>query len=222
MVSALICTHSELAEDLGQTLLWRENVDRHVVGRLEEARMMAVAARPSIVVVDRDLPWAGRLVAALREDPTTRGLSIVVVARGDFDPGEVELLESGANAILRLPVDRDGDQRLERLVHVPVRKEARFSVSFRVDTYSTDAGRPEPALAVNLSESGMLMEATGALSVGERLDMQFPVGEQPAAVHAHGRVVRVAPPSHYGIEFTDVDADVSTRLRSFIETLEQA
>jgi len=105
MVSVLICTHSELEKDLGHTLLWRQDVDRHVATRLEEALMMALAAHPSIVVVDRDLPWAGRLVTALREDPSTRGLSIVVIARGDFDPGEVELLESGANAILRVPLE---------------------------------------------------------------------------------------------------------------------
>ena len=72
MVSVLICTHSELEKELGHTMLWRQDVDRHLVTRLEEALMMALAARPTIVVVDRDLPWAGRLVKALREDPSTR------------------------------------------------------------------------------------------------------------------------------------------------------
>ena len=220
MVSVLICTHSELEKDLGHTMLWRQDVDRHVATRLEEALMMAVAAHPTIVVVDRDLPWAGRLVAALRDDPSTRGTSIAVVARGDFDPGEVELLEAGANAILRLPLEFDSDDRLERLLHVATRKEARFSVSFRVDTYSSDAG-PEPAMALNLSQSGMLMEATNTLSVGAPIEMQFPLGEEPPPVHTRARVVRVAAPTQYGIEFTDVDADVSTRIRQFIETLEQ-
>jgi hypothetical protein len=222
MVSALICTHSDLETDLGRTMLWRHDVDRHVVGRLEEARMMALAARPSIVVVDRELPWAGRLVSALREDPSTRGLSIVVVARGDFEPSEVELLESGANAILRLPVDEDGDRRLERLVSVPVRKEARFSVSFRVDTYADGAGGPEPALALNLSLHGMLIEASGRLRVGVRLELSFPLGDEPPPARAAGRVVRVASTSQYGVEFTDVDAELSGRLHHYIETLEQA
>jgi hypothetical protein len=222
MVSALICTHSDVEKDLGHTMLWRQDVDRHVVGRLEEARMMALAARPSIVVVDRDVPWAGRLVAALREDPSTRGLSIVVIARGDFDPGEVELLESGANAILRLPVDRDGEQRLERLVHVPVRKEARFPVSFRVDTYAAGAGSPESALALNLSMSGMLMQASGALRAGQQLELEFRLGEETAPVRSHGRVVRLAAPSRYGIEFADVGADVSARIRHFLDGLEQS
>jgi hypothetical protein len=222
MVSALICTHADLETDLGRTMLWRQDVDRHVVGRMEEAQMMAVAARPSVVVVDRDLPWAGRLVTALREEPSTRGLSIVVVARGDFDPSEVELLESGANAILRLPVDADGDRRLERLVSVPVRKEARFSVSFRVDTYAAGAGHAEPALARNLSLHGMLMEASGTLHVGDDIEMQFPLGDEPPPARAHGRVVRMASASLYGIEFTDVDPDLAARIGHYIETLEQA
>src|SRR5258708_30674445 len=119
MVSVLICTHSELEKDLGHTLLWRQDVDRHVATRLEEALMMALAAHPSIVVVDRDLPWAGRLVTALRGDPSTRGLSIAVVARGDFDPGEAEPLESGAIAILRLPWEFDTTQRVRRRSEAP-------------------------------------------------------------------------------------------------------
>src|SRR5258706_773593 len=123
MVSVLICTHSDLDHDLGHTLLWRQDVARHGVPRLEEALMMALAAHPSIVVVDRDLPWAGRLVTALRGDPSTRGLSIAVVARGDFDPGEVELLEAGANAILRLPLGFDSDEGPEGPLNRAPRKE---------------------------------------------------------------------------------------------------
>jgi hypothetical protein len=222
MLSALICTHSDLETDLGQTMLWRQDVDRHLVGRLEDARTMALAARPSIVVVDRDLPWAGRLVSALREDASTRNLSIVVIARGDFDPGEIELLESGANAVLRLPVGHDADARLERLVHVPVRKETRFSVSFEVDAFAGGAGVPEPALALNLSRNGMLMEASTALQVGEDVVLQFPLGDDPPDVRSRGRVVRVAAATQYGIEFTDVAPEVSTRLHHFLETLEHA
>jgi len=221
MVSVLICTHSELENDLGQTLLWRDDVERHLASRLEEARMLAVAAQPSLVVVDRDLPWAGRLVTALREEPSTRGLSIVVVARGEFDPGEVELLESGANAILRLPVDADGDRRLERLVNVPVRKDARLSVSFRVDTFAEGAGGIEPALALNLSLSGMLLEATVPLRVGQPVELSFPLRGEDPAVRARGRVVRVAGATRYGIEFTEVDDGLTARLREFLDGIEQ-
>ena len=116
MFSALICTQKDLGVDLGQTLLWRNGVERQVVGHQEEALLVAMAARPQLVVVDRDLPGAGRLVTGLREDPLTRQLSIVVVARGDFDPAEVELLEAGANAILRIPAGPEWNDRLQRLI----------------------------------------------------------------------------------------------------------
>jgi len=221
MVSALICTHSDLERDLGQTMLWRQDVDRHAASRLEEARMMALAAHPNIVVVDRDLPWAGRLVAALREDDSTRRISIVVVARGDFEPAEVELLEAGANAILRVPFDADVDARLQRLVDVPVRKAARFSVSFTVETFGAGP-EPEPALALNLSLTGILVDVSVALPVGQPLELHFPVGGEGPPMRVHGRVVRVAPPSHYGIEFTGVDPDTAESLRAFLDGLEQA
>ena len=119
MTAVLICSHGDLDGDLGGTLLCREDIERQVTTKLEEAQMLAVAARPRLVVIDRDLPWAARIVSALREDPSTRGLSLVVMARGDFDPAEVELLEAGANAILRLPAGPEWDERLERLMDVP-------------------------------------------------------------------------------------------------------
>jgi CheY-like chemotaxis protein len=224
MVSALICTQAELEGDLGDTMLWRQDVDRHFATRLEEARTLALAARPSVVVVDRELPWAERLVTALRQDASTRNLSIVVLARGDFDPAEVELLESGANAILRLPFDEDSDRRLERLVNVPARKEARFSVSFRVDAYANGAGVPEPGLALNLSLHGMLMQTSAALRVGQDVDLEFALEPDPSALRMDGRVVRQASSSNYGIEFTEVEAGAAARLGRFLgdSGLEQA
>ena len=136
MTAVLICSHGDVKKDLGGTLLWRDDIERQVVTKMEEAQMLAVAARPRLVVIDRDLPWAARIVTALREDPSTRALSLVVMARGDFDPTEIELLECGANAILRLPAGPDWNERLERLMDVPVRKEARFPVSFDVEAAS--------------------------------------------------------------------------------------
>src|SRR5437867_1686705 len=162
MPLALICSLGSLERDLAYTMLWRQGMDRYLAGRLEEARMMLVAAKPDIVVVERELPWIDRLIKAVREDPKTRRVSLVVVARGDFDPSEVALLDAGANAILRLPAGPEWDARLERLLHVPVRKEARFSVRFRVEALSA-SGAPMPAVALNLSLHGVLLEATASV-----------------------------------------------------------
>jgi CheY-like chemotaxis protein len=215
MPVVLICTQAELEPDLGHTLLWREGVERHVAGRLEDARMMAVAAKPDIVIVDRELPRSDKLVAALREDPSTRGLSIVVAARGDFDPAEVELLEAGANAILRLPAGPEWDERLPRLMDVPTRREARFTVHFDVEE-TVGAGDPAAALAVNLSMSGMLLESPIPLGVGDEIHLRFQIPDSESTVATTARVVRVAGASEYGVEFHRVEPDASERLRAFV------
>jgi CheY-like chemotaxis protein len=215
MPVVLICTQAELEPDLGHTLLWREGVERHVAGRLEDACMMAVAAKPDIVVVDRELPRSDRLVAALRQDPSTRGLSIVVAARGDFDPAEVELLEAGANAILRLPAGPEWDERLPRLMDVPVRKEARFTVHVDVEE-TVGAGDPAAALAINLSMSGMLLESPIPLGVGDEIQLRFQIPDSESTVATTGRVVRVAGAGQYGVEFRRVESDASKRLHAFV------
>jgi CheY-like chemotaxis protein len=216
MPVALICTQAELEPELGHTLLWRAGMERHLATRLEDARMMAVAARPDIVIVDRDLPRSNKLVAALREDPSTRGLSVVVAARGDFDPSEVELLEAGANAILRLPAGPEWDERLPRLMDVPVRKEARFTVHFDVEA-TAGAGDPEAALAINLSMSGMLLESPIPLAVGDEIQLRFQIPGSESTVATLARVVRVASAGQYGVEFRGVDKGASGQLRAFVD-----
>jgi PilZ domain-containing protein len=219
MTAVLICTHAEdLEADLGGTLLWREGIERRVVAKMEEARMLAVAARPRLVVIDRDLPWAARIVSALRDDPSTRGLSLVVVARGDFDAAEVELLECGANAILRLPAGPEWNERLERLMDVPVRKETRFPVSFGVEA-SSNGGEVANAQALNLSASGMLIETECALKVLDEVQLQFglPVTIDPMRVA--GQVVRLAAPSQFGVEFRSLRPEESRRIQGYLATL---
>src|SRR6188508_3197554 len=101
MPTALICSPSPLEAELSETAVWRDELTRHVVRTADEALKKAVEVKPQIVLVDRDMPGADRIVAAVRRDPQTRRASIVVIARGDMDPIEVDLLEAGANAILR-------------------------------------------------------------------------------------------------------------------------
>lgn len=218
MPAVLICSHGDAKEDLGETLLWRDDVDRKVVIKMDEALMLAVAAKPRLVVIDRDLPWAARVVTALREDPSTRGLSVVVIARGDFDPSEVELLECGANAILRLPAGPEWNDRLQRLMDVPVRKEARFPVSFGVEATGNGAGTAN-AQALNLSASGMLLETAAALAMQEEVQLQFRLPPAPDPVRVAAQVVRQATPSQFGVEFRRVGPEESRRILRYLAHL---
>ena len=117
------------------------------------------------MLLDRDLQGAAALVKALRNDASTRGLSVVAMARGDFASSELVLLEAGVNAVLRLPPTGDWDDRLFRLIHVPARREVRVAVSLQLDLGLGATGDTFTAQALNLSVNGMLIE-TGRSAEG--------------------------------------------------------
>lgn len=219
MPAVLICAPVSLEDGLRSTCLWRDGVERHQASRLEDARTLALAVRPRLVVVDRDLPGSVELVEGLRRDPSTRQLSVAVVVRGEFAPLEVDLLEAGANALLRFPTSAAWDERLTRLLEVPARREGRFPVHFAVDAYKGVVGGAGLALALNLSVNGILVECPFPLAVGDDLTLELKLAETGPRVAAAGRVVREAKGGRFGIEFRGLEEDAALQIRRFVETL---
>ena len=223
MTLALICSQKDLEPELGQTLLWRAGFDRYRTTGIEEARRLAGSNKPDIVVVDRDLPGAAKLVASLRES-ASRHVSIVVVAAGDFDALEVELLEAGANAIFRLPPGPDWDERLKKLIQIPVRRNARLPLSFQVDTSVSLDTSPVPATAVNISQTGLLLETRLApLQVGDDLQLEIQLDDDEEQIlRVGGRVVRLGGSGQFGVEFLNTDESLKERIKAFVDSLETA
>jgi DNA-binding response OmpR family regulator len=214
---ALIChdEDADVEQEIGHTLLWRSDFERHFATRLEAAQTI-VLGRPDIVVIDRDLDWAERLVKGIRGDSSTRALSIAVVARGDLDPAEIELLEAGANAVLRLPAGPDWDKRLARLIHIAARKKARFPVQFQMDASFDSNADTFPAVCINLSETGMLIECD-KLEIGSEIYFACMLPGQAILVHGRARVRRLAGAAKYGVEFTEIQGEALEQIREFIE-----
>jgi CheY-like chemotaxis protein len=206
-------------EDLAGTALSRQGVERYSAQDLEEAQMMALAAPPDLVLIDRDLPRAEELILRLRAEDLTRDASLAVFARGEFEPSEVALLEAGANALLRLPVDPEWDQRLIRLMSVPLRRDARFPVHLRLSDPVLGSAAVV-GLAVNLSLHGMLIEAQAPIGVNERLGFAFRLRQEDREkISGQGRVVRQAGPLQYGVEFERLDHAGAAKIQNFVATL---
>lgn len=220
MAVALLCCEADLEADLRGTVLWRADFERHLARRLEDAQLMALTETPELVVVERELSWAPELVRVLRADPLTRAVSIAVVTRGEFNPREVELLEAGANAVLRLPVGPDWDERLSRLAHVPTRAEARCGVDFEVDATVRQGAPSLRGVALDLSTTGMLLQSPVELSVGEDVDFRFHLPGAGPLVAGCGRVVRQAGERRYGVEFYGLEGLGSEDVRRYVEALE--
>jgi CheY-like chemotaxis protein len=203
--------------DVQRTVLGRQGVEHYSVRSFDEAQTMVLAARPELVLLDRDMPRAEDFVAKVRADASTRHLSIAVFARGEFQVGEVSLLESGANAVLRLPVNEEWDQRLVKLMSVPLRREARFPVHLRLsDPIKSGDG---VGLALNLSLHGMLVEASVPLRLHDRLLFAFRIHKSEDKVSGAGRIVRQSGGGHFGLEFDKLDYAGAARIQRFVTTL---
>ncbi len=219
MPLALILSRDSLEQELGQTVLWRRNTERRLARNLEEARRHVAAQRPDIIVVDQSFPDAAAAVAELRQDARTRSVSMVALARGDFDSSEIELIQAGVNAILRLPPDPDWDDRLARLIHVPPRRAVRLPVHLLVQESYDAPGQMVPVVALNLSVNGMLVESTQPLALGEDVQFTFHLPDSSEAVAGTGTVVRQADGSNqFGIELTHVQGDGRVRIKNFVES----
>jgi len=216
MKTVLICAAESRLADFHASLLFRQDLDLHVATRIDRALVSAVAARPHLVLVDRDFPDAERLIDSLRHDVLTRHYSIVVAAEGEMTPDEILLLEAGANAILRLPAGPEWDERLSRLLSVPTRRYARLPVQLHL----TEPQSPFEwaGTVLNISANGMLVELRRELPVGAETVFAARLPEVPADVSGTARVVRAAGGRRFGLEFVALPPDAAARVRSFVSS----
>ena len=217
MIRAAVAAPSDLSRDLGDTVLFRSNVERVLVSGAEEIRRLADEGRLDVVIVDSALPGAAGLVAALRQDPVTRSTAIVALGRWEFGFEHLGLLEAGANAILPLPPGHDWDDRLMRLVHVPVRRATRFPVDMAIEG-GLKGGLTFTARALNLSVHGLLLECPQPLQVGEDLRFSFVMPGVSAVICGTGTVIRTAASDLFGVELTHVDGDGRVRIKRYVES----
>ena len=217
MIRALVVAPSDLAAELGGTALFRTNVERLRADGADDVRRAADQGRVDIVVVDSAVPAAASVVAALRQDPVTRPTAIVVLGRTDFGFDHLEMLEAGANAILPLPAGQDWDDRLMRLIHVPVRKAARFPVDLAIEG-GLRGGVSFTGRALDLSVHGLLLESPHPLEVGQDLRFSLEMSGAGGAVRGTGTVVRVAGENCFGVELTHVEGDGRVRIKRYVES----
>jgi CheY-like chemotaxis protein len=198
-------------------VLWRNNVDRRQVRTLDEARDQAAVERPDVILVDGRMPDAASFVSGLRDHPATHRVSIVAISSDELGASDLELLQGGANAILHLPSDPDWDDRLYRLIHVPVRRATRFKVHLQMDAWFGPEGASFAGQTLNLSVTGMLFEVDRLLRVGDDLHFAFQLPDIPGIIEGSGTVTRLAGARHYGLEMTHVKGDGRQRIRTFVE-----
>ena len=219
MPRVLIISAADLRNDLGRTVLWRSGIERAFAMDVEAGVAAAAALAPNLIVLDGGLPDPSSSVHRLREEPATRPAAIAVVSRDPFLTDAEELRASGANIVLPAqPNPLVWDGRLEELLSVPRRREARIPV--RLETWSrlADEGGVVEGSALNISVHGLLFECPHPLSVGTKLDLRFRLPGREDELQAIGEVVRQDDRPRSGIKFLVLRGDAREAIQSFVES----
>jgi CheY-like chemotaxis protein len=150
----------------------------------------------------------GEAVQRVRErEPGPRASILAVVPAADPPGTEAVVLEAGANAALRRPLERFVlESWVAKLLDVPRRVLARIPVHAQVvGSRCRTPGEHFYGLSRNLSVHGMLL-ASPVRVEAEDLDLEIDLPEPEGRVRVLGRIVREAPEVGwpyvgYGIEF---------------------
>ena len=216
MPSVLICCGS-IGRELPRTVLWRNDMERRVAHNREEALDLAGSSHFDLGVVVDDIGSPGLLIRDLRSGPSTRSLSIaVVMTHADFQPADLDLIDAGANAILRPPAGPEWDHRLGSLMHVPPRRAGRFPIEMRVEGQGAEIARSVAGTVLNLSEQGILVETDVPLPLGADIDFRIHLRDAPAPLRGCGQIVRQESPLRGGIRFYALEPHGLARVRRFV------
>jgi len=212
----LIVSSADLTPVLGGTILWGEGVERVFASSPSAALDVARAFVPSLVVLEgADAPATLGFIRQLREHPGTRRSSIAVVSTPPAPAAEEEILKAGANLALRAPLDSEvWDARFKRLLAVPCRLRVRFPVRLQPAAgVGSFAGE-----ALDISVTGLLVEADTTLDTGAGLELRFTLPGSREELRAAASVVRASPgsPARMGLAFRRLEADVEHQIRALL------
>jgi hypothetical protein len=219
----LIISPTDLADRLGKTILWRNDLERHFADTANEGFEKALALQPSLVLVHAgELPQALTLLKRIREDDHTRRLSLAAIAGRSRHLGEDALRRAGANLVLPASLQAAiYDRRLEELLAVPPRRETRLPASIQLWCRSEASGPLSEAVVLNISVRGMLIETGEPLPMGTTVEIRLPLPGEPEPVPIVALVERqgAAPGGRFrsGVQFLILRDHVRERIRAFID-----
>ncbi|HET7295326.1 MAG TPA: PilZ domain-containing protein [Vicinamibacteria bacterium] len=218
----LIVASRDLTSHLGDTLLWRSDIERVFSPSPEAALETLPTLGARLVVVDTESAnGALRFVESLRRDPLTRRVSVAVLGHTLTVEDEDALRVAGANLVLSGRVEpKVWDGRLDELLRVPRRREVRVPVLCEAWT-SIGHEPPVEGWALNLSVRGALLEMDFPLDLGTSIALTLHLPGEGAEIKCVARVVREAGGSEgrfwTGVEFLILRGDGRERIHRLID-----
>jgi CheY-like chemotaxis protein len=217
----LMIVHKETGErELVSAVLRGFRVRVEAVGNGQQAAQLVKKRKFDGFFIDGELPQGGglELVRQIRKSASNKNAPIVFItdARSTIRLGDA--FQAGVTFFLSRPLDQKKVTRLLNATRGSMLAERRSYHRVAVATpVRWQAGKKSGQVqSVNISRSGILIEAGDALAVGDVAELRFTLPGQATPIQAQAEVVRVDEQGRAGMRFTRLDASGLEQLQSFI------
>lgn len=215
MATVLICAAEDPSATLAGTFLGRQGIRRLWLSQASDILAETRRQRPRLVLVDREFPGARALFEALAREAAAAPLTLAVLAPSDPSLTELDLVEAGAHAVLRLPAGAAWEATLENVLPVTLRREHRFPVYFEVQARRGSSGAAGLAVVLDLAVGGALVQCESEWVVGDVVELRFRLPSSSRPVVAAGNVVRRTG-TRYGVRFQWLSGAAAEDLRALL------
>ena len=211
-VTVLIADDLKLFLEIEKSYLLRGGFDVLTATSGEEAVRIAQKRLPNLILLDLEMPKTDGAAACaeMRRIPALAATPIIIMSATGTPQNRERCLKAGCTEFVAKP--QKSDELLgivARILSMRQREAKRITVVFNVT--GKDATRQVIGQARDLSETGLLMVTSAAITVGAVLQIEFFLPGTRSQIMVQGKVVRAslaADGSHHaGVQFTDLSQD---------------
>jgi CheY-like chemotaxis protein len=191
----------------------------------EQAVELARRERPHIVLLDWEMPGmkGDEVCRILKEDQRTKHIPILVVTNFGRDEVRDRCLSAGATGFVVKPISgKELLRKVGELLEIPYRVFLRAPLSIEISMMEGRIRRKSEGYSVDVSETGMLLEAPEYIPRGSELALEFEIPGYPGPLKLQGDVVRTFEKKArgrfgVGVRFGGVPRGAQRLLRRYVQ-----
>ncbi len=208
-VTVLIADDLKFFLEIEKSYLQRGGFEVLTASSGEEAVALAEKLQPHLVLLDLEMPRmdGAAACAAMRKVGALQATPIIIMSATGTAQNRERCLKAGCTEFVAKPEKPDELLGIvARILSIKKREAKRITVVFNVT--GTHASRQVIGQAKDVSEKGLLLETSAAISVGSMLELEFYLPGTRAQVKAKAKVVRAAKTpdgaQQAGVQFIDL------------------
>jgi response regulator RpfG family c-di-GMP phosphodiesterase len=219
----LLVDHSRGALLFQETILRRRGTIIMTALAGTEGLQKARDEQPHLIIFGFDLfdMTAPEFCRQVRDEESTRGVSLLLVCDRDSGPQADLCLSAGCNDIVYRPLQKhELDAKVAKLTTIPARRQLRTITKIEVSLEKN--GRFLLGRSVNISSNGMLLEVDRVLPGEGKVRVHFFLPGDPRPMQIEAEILRAefsGAMAKYGLRFLTVQPDERERIDQYVHRL---